>query len=368
MKNCPFNKENDPEGTPAERFEIRHALEDGKTPVPDTDVEWERLRKRLNIGDDPSTDESAYRSRPGRRRLRIALAAAGIAAVVACVVALWPLLPDRKPVVEGADIYIAHVPEVTEVTVTSGSVHQVIESGDVSAVSLAEVSSRTAAASEREKPEMLVFETPAGKELRITLSDSTRIWMWPDTRIEIPSFFVKSEPRVVKVKGQAFFDVAGLPEGTTFTVETPYFNTCVYGTEFCVTAIDSSDASVTLVDGSIAVTVPGDSGTQTLHPGQRALIEAYNSMTVEDIDTYPVEQWRDGYFYFDASLRDILIALGRWYNVNVVSDNHAALDQQLHFVAERTMSLYEIVDDLSSLLTNITINFDGRQITVAARQ
>lgn len=35
------------------------------------------------------------------------------------------------------------------------------------------------------------------------------------------------------------------------------------------------------------------------------------TVTVEDIDTYPVGQWRDGYFYFDDSLHGILVSLGR---------------------------------------------------------
>ncbi len=92
------------------------------------------------------------------------------------------------------------------------------------------------------------------------------------------------------------------------------------------------------------------------------------TVTVEDIDTYPVGQWRDGYFYFDDSLHGILVSLGRWYNVNVVATNHAMLSQQLHFVAERTMSLDEIIDDLSSLVNDIEICFDGKQISVTGQK
>lgn len=91
---------------------------------------------------------------------------------------------------------------------------------------------------------------------------------------------------------------------------------------------------------------------------------ADHKMCVEDIDTYPMEQWRDGYFYFDDSLFNILVELGRWYNVNVVAGNHAVLDQRIHFVADRSMSLDEIVDDLSSLVSGTEISFDGKQISV----
>ena len=44
------------------------------------------------------------------------------------------------------------------------------------------------------------------------------------------------------------------------------------------------------------------------------------------------------------------------------------LSQQLHFVAERTMSLDEIIDDLSSLVNDIKICFDGKQISVTGQK
>lgn len=74
------------------------------------------------------------------------------------------------------------------------------------------------------------------------------------------------------------------------------------------------------------------------------------------------------FLYFDDSLHGILVSLGRWYNVNVVATNHAVLSQQLHFVAERTMSLDEIIDDLSSLVNDIEICFDGKQISVTGQK
>lgn len=369
MENSPFNKGNDPEGSRAERFEIRHALNDGHIPVPDVDREWERLKERLDLPDetpeeDALTDGNARR----RKRLRLVSGLAAAAAVVGMIV-LWAVfLGHQKEIPSTSEIYLAHAPEVTEVTVTSSHSRGIIHEKEVTSLSLAKISDLPAARADADRPEWITLETPAGKELKVTLSDSTCIWLWPNSRMEIPDRFKRSQDRIVKISGQAFFDVAKLPEGTSFIVETPYFNTSVYGTEFCVNAVDAQQASVTLVEGSIAVAPPAVETSQILNPGQRILMGGDHKMCLEDVDTYPVEQWRDGFFYYDDTLHNILVSLGRWYNVNVVATNHAVLSQQLHFVAERTMSLDEIIDDLSSIVNDVEIHFDGKQISVICQK
>ena len=46
---------------------------------------------------------------------------------------------------------------------------------------------------------------------------------------------------------------------------------------------------------------------------------------------------------------DVMKELGRWYHVKVVFENKNCLQTQVHFVAERKLSLEEVVRQLNEL-------------------
>ena len=60
----------------------------------------------------------------------------------------------------------------------------------------------------------------------------------------------------------------------------------------------------------------------------------------------------------DATMRQIMTELGRWYNKTVVFEDADLMDMRLHFVAERSLSLPRVINRLSEI--------DGVRITLSA--
>ena len=91
-------------------------------------------------------------------------------------------------------------------------------------------------------------------------------------------------------------------------------------------------------------------GKTVLIPGKLAKLNAYGHFSVNDVDTEQYTQWRDGYFYFDnATAHDILLAIGRNYNVCVVCPHPETLDMRMRFIADRNEPLVNVIQRLNEL-------------------
>ena len=79
-------------------------------------------------------------------------------------------------------------------------------------------------------PEMHTLRIPRGGEYKITLDDSTRIWLNSETQFTYPVHFTGKE-RKVKVTGEAYFKVTENKE-RPFIVETDKMNIRAIGNLF----------------------------------------------------------------------------------------------------------------------------------------
>lgn len=374
MSHNPFidNRQED-EGSQAERFHLRHALSSRHTRVPDVDSEWEKLKARLSspqaggdeaevARDDEYREPAGEPHRPGRRRQ--VLYFAPIAALVAIIVTVAAvLLPGGGAAEGGSQLYIAKPSAVSHVTLSSpkGSkrVIAAAKSGAAPLKIIEEVS---------EPDEFVILETPAVEEISIVLPDSTRVWLWPNSRLEFVAGLTGPE-RVVTLEGEAYFDVA-TDSVRPFIVHTSYFNTRVYGTEFLVRASGRDESGVLLVEGSVGVSTDRGDEKARLRPGQEAAL-SYNEddgveeLVVSDFDPYPIQQWRDGMFFFDDNeLIDILMAIGRWYGISIVAYNEDVLHRRLHFVVDRLQDPAVVVAALNQLLPSNAVEYSSGQISV----
>lgn len=339
------NHQEEDEGSLAERLHIRRALSSRKAAVPDVDTEWERLKARIE------EREKAARRSSMRRRLWAGMAAAVAVAIVAAGVSL--LLPgssDRG----GVDLYIAEAPAGGAVTVTTSAGKRTVMPP------VAAKSAPVAVATDAEPDDRVVIVTPAGQEIAVVLPDSSKVWLWPNSRLEYTARFDARE-RTVSLSGEAYFDVTPMP-GCPFIVHTECLDTRVYGTEFVVRAFGRKNAEVLLVEGSVGVSADGSEPQVRLEAGQEATLTS-DGFDVTEFDPYPLQQWRDGMFFFeDDELMDILIALGKWYGVSIVAYNDSALHRRVHFVADRNADLSPVIKDLNAILT------DGHKIVYEDNQ
>lgn len=326
-----------------EELEVRRALNRSRVADPDVDACWAALSRQID-----GTESGRQKSRAIVRRITTTIA--GIAAAVAIVMLVLNGWDSRKP----SGIEVIEAKETgSDIIVSTGGHETVARKGKTLAFNQPKTATDTL--------RLVEVTTPRGVSCQLTLPDGTQVWLNADSKLSFPETFGATS-REIYASGEAFFDVVKDTQ-RPFIVRTDYFTTTVKGTAFNLRAHSQHDASVALLRGSVSVkSTKGDEATIT--PGQAAVLSEAGGMSVADTDTYPLTQWKDGYFYFnDNRLADIMMELGRWYNVNVVFEDEKELDRHLHFVAEHSENLTDIITRMNSIGT-ARLTFDGETVTV----
>lgn len=194
-----------------------------------------------------------------------------------------------------------------------------------------------------------ILTIPRGMNKMVTLPDSTQVWLNAESQLEYPETFAGHERRVVRLKGEAYFEVAKDAEHP-FIVETEMLETQVLGTAFNIRAYSPEDAHVTLVEGSVKVRNARHQKEILMKPGQNATLQKAGSFTINEVEAKDYNSWADGQFYFDnTELVEIMRELGRWYNINIIFTNKEAMHYRLHFQSDRSESLPQVLDLLNSM-------------------
>jgi ferric-dicitrate binding protein FerR (iron transport regulator) len=172
----------------------------------------------------------------------------------------------------------------------------------------------------RSKTAEIVTQTFPQDIRLLRLSDGTRVWVNENTQIEYPEHFAANE-RIVKLKGEAFFEVA---RDTTrpFIISSGNIKTTVLGTSFDVKAygniaevnvrtgkvkVESTQNAVFLEKGYAAIFVPN---TKKVKKQKAAILEPEWKKALIDVDgmtlTAVVEKLRtDHHFTLQYSNEDL---------------------------------------------------------------
>jgi transmembrane sensor len=158
--------------------------------------------------------------------------------------------------------------------------------------------------------------TPRGGQYQIYLPDGTHVWLNAASVLTYPQSFA-GKTRWVKLEGEGYFEVTK-NQAMPFHVFTRNQDVEVTGTHFNINGyMDDRSINTTLLEGGITVHHQGRS--QKIIPGQQAIVLT-NPFTikVEAVDTEEVVAWKNGLFEFNnASLRQIMSQLERWYDIKV---------------------------------------------------
>lgn len=199
------------------------------------------------------------------------------------------------------------------------------------------VGSRMPTLAERGRMQRIIV--PSGKDTHVTLPDGSEVWLNQNTVLDYPTKFSQGK-REVAVMGEAYFKVKH-NKAMPFVVKTGTVETKVLGTEFNVRATSTGAVHVTLLKGSVEVADNGHH--KTIVPGEEARV-SNGHIAVSVVDTHSVLYWREGIMYFDdVDLREVLIAMGEWYNMSVVCANKEVLQRRLHFMFDRKRPVEEAV-------------------------
>lgn len=276
--------------------------------APDVDAEWQRVSVRLDY------HHGSHRS------IVLWAMVAGVAACVVVALLLWGNLFGSH--VDGL-IYAARQ--------GNSSVTIVDEKGETSSIddkkNVKVVAERTS--------RICTLVVPEGKDMKITLADGTEVWLNAGSSLTYPTRFA-GKNREVKLKGEAYFKVSH-DEKHPFIVNAEGLHTMVLGTQFNVRCYSATDTHVTLVEGKVSV--HSDQSRVVMLPGEDAQL-ASGRLQVKDVNVDDMTCWRDGIQFFDnATLREILMQMGSWYNLNVVCHDTNNLNRRLHYVYDRRGSI-----------------------------
>lgn len=311
-----------------ERLEqlVTEALMRDKIETPNLDGEWNKLAAKMAISS-PKEENASQGRIFFMRKLWMTIGAA--AAVVLVAVLLFAGLGNTDK-----DALYAAKSQVEDVVIVDEENHeQVVANHDVTLAPSSHIEQHTVV-------------VPEGKDMKLTLADGTQVWLNANSRLTYPTAFTGSM-RQVELQGEAYFKVTH-DASHPFIVKAGGMQTRVLGTEFCVDASAAAKPHVTLVEGKVKVSSP--TNNKVLVPGEDAAMNEQGEIKISHVDTNDVACWREGIQLFDnVSLRDIVMQMGSWYNVNVVCHDEALLNTHLRYMYDRRKSLEEAVKMLNDI-------------------
>ena len=338
-----------------EELEVRRTLCKKQLNNPDVNAEWEDFLRRID-SEESSADSALIDAEEEQKNVHRKMIYAFLSGVAAAIFALFILYPLFKPS-SSFEVITANKND-KDIVISS-------DDGDMKVVNNQKILSFKqtvpAVSSLLNKVKMIELSTPRGKDCQITLPDGSKVWLNADSKISFPERFT-GKNRNVKVDGEAYFEVSK-DQKHPFIVTTDFFTTTVHGTVFNINAYSAKTANVTLISGSVAVK-SGKGKEIMISPGQMAKYNNQGEVQVDNVDTYPITQWKDGFFYFDNErLVDIMMELGRWYNISVVFQHENDMNRRLHFVAEHKESLHEIIKRLNDL-NLVTVKIENDHVSI----
>lgn len=161
---------------------------------------------------------------------------------------------------------------------------------------------------------------PAGQQVKLELADGTHVWLNALSELSYPVTFNASK-REVRLKGEAFFDVAK-DRNKKFIVHAGPCEVEVLGTEFNVESYSENEFSTALLRGSVKV-------TDLSQPNQSVVLEPNNTvrldngkLTVSPITDLNPYSWKSGLIIFkDMYFKTLMKKLEKSYGIHIVIEN-----------------------------------------------
>ena len=321
---------------------VTEALMRDKMETPDVDMEWKRLAARMTA---PSAEvKTTFRNEQLKVRFfsirTLWMTIASVAAIAFIIFLISFKLDKATP----GSLYEARKQSAEIVVLDEQDHEQVINGNEIKLASSVKVERHTVV-------------VPEGKDMKLILADGTQVWLNANSRLIYPTAF-KGKNREVELQGEGYFKVTH-DAYHPFIVKAGDMQTSVLGTEFNVNAFDQSNPHVTLVEGSVKVSSVLTHKTETqvagkiIVPGEDAVLNEQGKIIVSHVDTDDVACWKDGIQLFnDASLREIVLQLGSWYNVNVVCHDESLLNTHLRYMYNRRNGIEEAIKMLNDISNN----------------
>ena len=210
------------------------------------------------------------------------------------------------------------------------------------------------------------YATSFGQTEEITLPDGSSVILGANSQLRYHLNWIGQEPRLVMLKGEAYFSVLHRENHQKFIVQSKDVSIEVLGTKFNVNN-RRNENQILLEEGSIRLTIPPVTGHSSeasieMKPGEAVAI-ADQQITKKVVNPNSYTSWTKGVLIFEqAPLSEVIQVIEDHYGYTVVTQN--INPDELILTAElRTVGIDMILHYLSEVF-QLTIEKDHDTITL----
>jgi transmembrane sensor len=195
----------------------------------------------------------------------------------------------------------------------------------------------------------IVRNNPNGQRSKITLSDSSVVYLAAGSKLRYPEQFLANK-REISLYGEAFFEVTKNPK-KPFIIHTGTVRTQVLGTSFKIKAFNHKPLSVEVATGKVRVDQVKGNQIQSLAflmPGQKVVYFEGKSST-QDVAITDVTGFKTSQLAFrNSSLLEICETLERWYNVKISFKNQRKSSDRMTLTIDATIPVNKLLNVLAA--------------------
>jgi transmembrane sensor len=216
---------------------------------------------------------------------------------------------------------------------------------------------------------MVEKSNPRGVRSRITLPDSSVVYLGAGSSIRFPAQFEVKE-RTLILTGEAFFEISKNPQ-RPFIIHTGEILTTVLGTSFKITAFKGDPLSVEVATGKVRVSKKepkkGLAELAVLIPGEGVIWdEKKEKATAIKTNISAVKDWAKGEISFkNRSLKQIALELENWYAADISFAKSVAINKRFSLSVDGTASLLDALDIICST-AQLKYHFSGKQVVITS--
>lgn len=187
------------------------------------------------------------------------------------------------------------------------------------------------------------LKTDLGQTMKVRLPDASTVWLNAGSSLVYKNDIGKRSVREVFLEGEAYFDIAkNLKQ--PFIVQTSAQVVEVKGTKFNIHAYNEHPVTTTTVtEGVVEVKSRHGLNKDVLKVGEQTIVGGGKWTKLRGVDTELYTSWVSNYFKFDGNIRQILDAIGRWYNVEI-EINKLPKHKNFYGKISRTKTLNEVLE------------------------
>jgi ferric-dicitrate binding protein FerR (iron transport regulator) len=214
-------------------------------------------------------------------------------------------------------------------------------------------------------PSWTEVSTAANETKTIRLADGSTVALNQNSTFSYPSNF-KKENRTVRLKGEAFFEVAKA-EGKRFTIFAEGTKTEVIGTSFNLRAYENEPVKVQVVTGKVAFARTTTDDAVFLVPGQEGVLavkETKTAATKKQIENVNFQSWKTrNYTFNNMRLAELVETLESNFNTRITIQNEDL--RNCRFTTSfKNPELQEVLDILA-ITGNLTITRTGNSYQIS---